>query len=108
MAEKEYLNGEEATEDLQNTTDQAFGALQMLVAHMYYCGKQPGEIKGFLDLMTSKAYDWLHDTVEQSGHGIAEASEALINNDLKAYDKIIDDFDAAVEKQNALVKEEEN
>ncbi len=97
MAMKEYLDGKEATKALQNTTDQAFGYLQMLVAHMYYCGKQPGEIKGFLDLMTARAYDWLHFRVEQSGHGIAEASDALLHNDLATYDKIIDDFDYALE-----------
>ncbi len=97
MAYKEYLDGKEATKALQASSDEAFGDMQILAGHMYYVGKTPEEIRSYLNLIGEKAYEWLHNKVEQSGHGISEASDALIHNDMETYDKIIDDFDYAVE-----------
>lgn len=55
---------------------------------MFMCGESPAEIKAYLTKLADEAQDWLHFKAGQSGHGISEINEAMLNHDNEKYKKV--------------------
>ena len=96
-SKRENVRGKEAKEIMVEQCAHAYSCLQVVASNMFMCGESPAEIRAYLTKLADETYDWLHFKVEQSGHGISEINEAMINHDNEKYKKVAYDFDYALE-----------
>lgn len=94
---RQNVKGKEAKQILGEQCAIAYSCMQIVASNMFMCGESPAEIRAYLTKVADEAYNWLHFKVEQSGHGIGEMNEAMINKDDEKYKKIAYDFDYALE-----------